>query len=49
MTINDALISRVLQMTTKGVAPTFHSDREATLKLILEEEKVNPLEVISAS
>ena len=33
----------------RETSPTFHSDREATLKLILERDEVNPSEVFSAS
>ena len=36
-------------MSTEGNAPTVHSNREATLKLILRREDINPLEEISAS
>ena len=49
MTITKTLVSRVLQMNTEGVAPTFHSNREATLRLILGRDQVNPLKVVSVN
>ena len=49
MTITHTVLGRVLHMSTKGIHPISHSDREATLKLILGRNEVSPLEVISVN
>ena len=43
------IIGEVLNISTKGDAPTIHSDREVTLKLILGRDDVNPIDNVSAS
>ena len=49
ITITQTLIGRVLQMSTEGITPSTHFDREYILKLILGRDEFDPLEVISAS
>ena len=46
--VNKALLEEILKMSSRGTAPTSHSDREASFRLILGRE-VNPLNVISTS
>ena len=43
------LIGHILVMSTERDAPTIHNEREATLKLILGRDNVNPIENIPTS
>ena len=49
MAIIHTVLGMVLHKFTKGIHPISHSNREATLKLILGRNEVSPLEVISAN